>query len=1318
MIKNSFNKGLITDIDDSVVPNEFYIDAHNVRIRKNSGNEFVLTNELNTDSLFTLPDGYVPIGGNSFNGVAFIICAYTGSDPSKRRNGLLGTYPTPNLSSTGYTDAFTPLRNFTIDNVNLPLFQVGACGTAPAVPTTQEFKDVFLNLSCAKVEVELQLSWDDSINMIVASEENPIKIFNTGFNVYTGEKTGQVTSLFDIQHNVNLVNNTDKWLSVNSIEVVNGGQLGYGNYILSFTYNLADFSPVDHFSKSNAISIHNDSDYGFRVSGEDERKLSSKGIKFELTNVDLAFKYINVVLEYYINGQVEYLQLLNPLYIHDYYNSGTGIFSYTVTGREVFMTLEPGAIDAFKPIDAVYAKSITQDMAELYISGLKSQKYHDEKLIELFCKVKVKEEVVSGIDRISNNNSENQSYHSGETYIFHGLPYFKDGTIGQFAYPFTGYDNFNDDYAVENKQGIFRFSGVHVQPYHNSRKYVKFDLSDFTTFWNTVVLVNPAYAWVKDNFAGIVFTRAKRLKNKVYSGLVADCFAAYKKSEYVDDGQSFGAGDISEISKRYAPLLENKVYYAAGYNPMASGQKAAILYHNGLFDIGGIDSPSMISVPGRIGMFSPDFGINHNNLIVEAKYMYKHYVSDTQEHLHNVNPDWANYGGDTCAWNTWNGANASPAPAIPLNGSGYNVKNLKAKVAYQKTSYTENPFTDTYLDITASGVNPFSYEIHGEQSTLGSGFSSRFEMGENPLDRGFWAFIENESRDKYIVNMPFALPSYIGIEYDGPTVPSSGYTEYHRTISALLKMKYTDVDILTWQRPENEMFYPISSPIKLSVLNAISDIVLKSGDCFTQEIKMKIFHATSNFRAGNIFEERIVNQEFIDFSDYKEGYGHWVELVLELENNDAMRSVKGGNKTVYSHPTKEHGCEYDMPESYYYNSGYSVTLPTKAWPGIDIRQAILDYEFSNRVRKSGIQIKGSIYNNYRYFAPALYKDYAFDKGKINKIIAERGQLFLYQDNGISLVPINERATSEGTAGTIFTLGNTQGMPSYSLPLTSFGTQHQWSITKGNAGVFGMDWLRGVLWFQSGNQVVQLQEEGKIRNLVERIKALFSKKGGNNLQLIQDNPMCSQGICSGYNAEENEVMFSFVGADQAFTLVYNDAENIFTTIIDAGMPFILSNNSDTLVVSKDSKSDVHIMDRNTVNGLIFGNRLRAIVKFVVNAISSGADVGKSQDVQYMAQVINMLQTGGEDFNIDYETELQTSTLNFQTAPFWFKPQWRQSAWHLSIPRATGVNPANGFADDNLTGSILHGRYLIVSLSGQNDALIHVKDIITQLTAKGN
>ena len=310
---NQFNQGMNLDLHPMVTPNSVLTDDLNGTFITYNGNEFCLQNDKGNFRVAGLSEGYEPIGAKEYNGVIYVVSVKnitkineeTGEEEIDEANCLteIGTYPgldwnvpkeTENILC--YDDgtpsgrlAYTPLGNFKKnDETNYGAFTNAKLGYSTLTPVT----------------IEIQPSYDGSVNLILTDGKNPVRMINSAFSVLPNDRYKLIERRGDDPVNyyeesridtLELIKNSRTLSNVELHEVISGGQLKGGNYTLYIKFGDDDFNQTDVVAESGIISVFNGNDCApYTISGTllDER--TDKKIRITVTNVDPQYSKIYV----------------------------------------------------------------------------------------------------------------------------------------------------------------------------------------------------------------------------------------------------------------------------------------------------------------------------------------------------------------------------------------------------------------------------------------------------------------------------------------------------------------------------------------------------------------------------------------------------------------------------------------------------------------------------------------------------------------------------------------------------------------------------------------------------------------------------------------------------------------------------------------------------------------------------------------------------------------------------------------------------------------------------------------------------------------
>ena len=111
---NSFNDGLVMDLNELNTPDKVLTDCLNGTLITYNGNEMTLQNDMGNAKIDTsfLRDGYVPVGMKEYGGII-----YVASYNPITKKGQIGSFPSP--QQLFYDDSFNldVIKNIKYDNL-------------------------------------------------------------------------------------------------------------------------------------------------------------------------------------------------------------------------------------------------------------------------------------------------------------------------------------------------------------------------------------------------------------------------------------------------------------------------------------------------------------------------------------------------------------------------------------------------------------------------------------------------------------------------------------------------------------------------------------------------------------------------------------------------------------------------------------------------------------------------------------------------------------------------------------------------------------------------------------------------------------------------------------------------------------------------------------------------------------------------------------------------------------------------------------------------------------------------------------------------
>jgi hypothetical protein len=949
-------------------------------------------------------------------------------------------------------------------------------------------------------------------------------------------------------------------------------------------------------------------------------------------------------------------------------------------------------------------------------------------------------------------------YFSGEIYCFAVVPIFKDGFTGP-AFPLTGYDNYKGTPINENYSGIYRFKEPYESHFYENDevkiKAVRFDTSAAQATYN-------ASTWLQENLIGIFFCRAERNINLQYQGFAAPIYRGgdyYTRPKNLFEEHSITAtnwfgNDLSDtkIKKNWEvamPSLERAApYIFTVYTKVGISDEKARVGHQ-RYTVDRFTGKSTPAERDSLAIFSFDYHIDKGlskEGVMESSYIKKiGSIEDTHWYprapASTTIPNPGTYGWDDGDY---------VSVRYPDQKTAKKTSHIsRAKMFRQEDlQYNSNSHTK------GGGFTANTHNLNGwdSEGTVVNGmqYPTKINHGTEENTGLFWIKKKRalSSKHEYVWSLPLAVPAYILVDLTTSAPDSKNINEWFNCIVNVYKNNpdASDFDYTSYYDFKNTLFSPISNFIPIRNIDDVKSIdnnLYYQGDCFTSRSYIKIHNKFNDALSNEIIDE-IANAEqqthiesnwgdalAADADTYNTlnelvlgggygqkvynfppwyynniSYGYGLSVVTENAYNPNYRYIKGRN-TFYPKSLNFLCPAYDItntPESNFYNTGYQRMLNPRMFLGLDKLKPISDNSFPTRIRPSFTHILNSLRDGYLQFAPGGFKDFDFQYGPINAIMHMRDQLFSFQNDAINLHPINERAVAESDGtDTPFILGESKELTEYKRGLsTEYGTQHQWSIVKGERGIYGFDWNKQVFWRASGEGFQNLGLLKGCEKWIEDVVDLQNSGVSDITEQLGDNPVCNKGIHSVYDREHKEVITTFIyGKDEANTTISFSEKTDFFGAKYSFTPTFYSELEKDLYSFKDGKFWRH--DANTKYDNFYGNPDVAYIEVVVNA---NGEIAKHFD----NLIIN--SNNREFSNITYKTQHQTAEQLGFLGEFWNRAVYREAQWKLPIRRADSIS--DGDMSLAIVQSRMRGRYLIINLEYAGDKDMWVREIITAYT----
>ena len=336
------------------------------------------------------------------------------------------------------------------------------------------------------------------------------------------------------------------------------------------------------------------------------------------------------------------------------------------------------------------------------------------------------------------------------------------------------------------------------------------------------------------------------------------------------------------------------------------------------------------------------------------------------------------------------------------------------------------------------------------------------------------------------------------------------------------------------------------------------------------------------------------------------------------------------------------------------------------------------------------------------------------KGQVRAIKNFNGQLYVFQDSGISSINYNQNVVLNSENGVPIEIGNSGKVSGSTYLSTSQGCINKWAIVDVGQGLIFLDQLNKQFNIFDGKQIVDLGEQSKFQSWIKK----------NCGSTDQWNPTWKEidpnTITFLYDNEVNEILLT----NKKFSVAYNLGLMKFTSFYSyEGSPWMTRFNSKQLIFNKDTSKLWKVWNvRQGEYNKFFGKFSPYSIEFVAsdinyfdymklfstieirdNIVASKEDTYERDPKKYNLQdsfsfdhirVRNSYQDSGEE---DIKLEFK------RNKPSNLKAKFR--TWRINVPR--NASKMAGRIRDRMKD-----HYMIVKLSHLNEVynLSKVHDII--------
>ena len=1150
---NEFKDALNLDLHPLVTPKTVLTDNLNGTFITYNGNEFCLQNDRGNKQVASLTAGYTPIGIKEYNGVMYIVSV----------NGNLteiGTYPSPVYPETWTNDCFE--NTYDLEESYKPLMVLEGRSPFTNVPFEYDIKH--------PVTIEIQDSYDGSVNLVLVADECKARIINSGFSVLPDNKCKFLSRRQSVKTNVynenvikdtELIRTSSKITKINLCEtnpVKSGGQLKGGNYTFYIKFGDADYNQTDVVAESGIVSIFNGIDgKPSTISGTllDER--TDKMVGLTITGLNRVYSkiYIYYSREYSDTlgyRMTEYGMFNEPINMIE--NEDLDFQEIWLTGFEQTVPINPEELNVdYHTIDWARAESQNSNMLFLGNIGW-NETFKLYKKLESFT-LSIRHQISQGDFVDSSDNEDNfsdRNYYSTRN-IYSSLGYWPNEYY-RFGIVYVLNDGsttpvFNMKGNVDNNdKGVFRVGNLNVL---QSKRPIYFKFTLDSSQLN------------EDKVIGWFVVRQKRIPTTICQALgigtdkrsylpmiwdktgnnynwYIESFLSLDRSKTVGEEFDENTKKSSEhILRPFLEIFENN--NSKKFNYRFIKESNSEVYKNALLSLDPCVNNSISGMfDGKTFTLKKEYNVNCNR----------------NDILFNYN-------------------------VISTDNVEYN----KCKVAFIGENTVSKVLDDNSIFSnvagTGSSAGDFSYTKHvfgvhrnGEKPNKNHYIKSTDLIDEYGVKdyKGY-----NSTHNLNLVRGIFT--PYLGVDTN---IDSSG----------IYSIRINDENALTVREQDNSEYYCVSDRTPINV----SSIDVYRGDCYICKVGMRILHnfvdntaPVTNVIVDPLGWERFVRQRSLyggdddgydrdaDIVDYSEvnlsdlnavDLGYWVTFPCLSSYNLGLRSLDtsrvdemallGSPRSFY--PLSGASALSKVGDSYLLNDGLSATVGRKRYnimPDVPYSKS----EFENRIMFSNVHVTDAFTNGYRTFQGLSYKDYDKQYGAITKLISLGQNIFIVMEHGLGLVPVNPKALMQTTTGEAIHIYGHGVLPDEMTVISQdYGSKYEHSVLRTPIGIYGIDVDAKKVWRFSDKQGFETISDMKVETYLKDNLESYEVEIG-----VKD-------IRTHYNAKKGDLMFTWYNGNKLCSICFNERQNLWTTRY-SWCPIVSENiNDDFHSINRDLNSE--------------------------------------------------------------------------------------------------------------------------------------------------
>ena len=536
-------------------------DAVNAALTTRGENQLILQNLKGNESIATISEGFQVLGVTTFKDIAYIVSAKYDEDGNFEL-GEIGTYPSPNWAGLFADGGIDPNNFLPLVNSYQPIKNFSRSDDDDLLALDVNYREGFttskLNFGTGLLEVEAQPSYDDSVNLIITDDINPIRLINTRFKLDDSGKNAAIADRRQIKDTntysekrfsgTSLLRQSDGVVNLEFDGVKSGGSHKGGGYRFFFRYIDSDGSLTNIIEESRLVSMSYDNH------GATSNESTGKLARFILSNLDKKFSNIKVYYSY-ASGTTDTTTSIHEI-TNVYSIKGDSII-ITIYGNEEYVLVSRESLNInYSTIDT--AKTMAQFNDRLLIANTSNSTedydYFNKAASLLYVEEDTKPLEIKDLDAgyaDPDNVYHKLGYWDGETYQLGIIFILKEGRGLSPVSPIRGINNYKGDAEyVADPEGFLasgfvgsetgtRFSENNLGVYRTSSSRQMLEDDEKTTnikHFKVDVSTLIEDDIIKESTSGFFLVRRERNKDCLVQGILTNtCAEPITPAYSIDD---------------------------------------------------------------------------------------------------------------------------------------------------------------------------------------------------------------------------------------------------------------------------------------------------------------------------------------------------------------------------------------------------------------------------------------------------------------------------------------------------------------------------------------------------------------------------------------------------------------------------------------------------------------------------------------------------------------------------------------------------------------------------------------------------------------